>query len=58
MQPTETFTVDKETVSCDGGGGQLGHPRVFLSLHGGRVSCPYCGRAFVLRAGAKVGHGH
>ncbi len=58
MQPTETFTVDKDTASCDGGDPRLGHPRVFLSLLDGRASCPYCGRTYVLGEGAKVGHGH
>ncbi len=58
MQQTETLTVDKASVTCDGGGGPLGHPRVTLSLADGRNTCPYCSRSFVLRAGAKTGHGH
>jgi len=49
MEPAETITVDSESVACDGGGGALGHPRVFLHMDGaGRVDCPYCGRRFVL----------
>lgn len=39
-------------VACDGGGGPLGHPRVFLTMDGGRVVCPYCSRTFVLAEGA------
>lgn len=34
-------------VACDGGGGALGHPKVYLSFQNGRVVCPYCGRRFV-----------
>jgi uncharacterized Zn-finger protein len=44
----ETITVSDATVACDGGGGALGHPRVFLTLVDGRVVCPYCSRIFVL----------
>ena len=34
-----------------GGGGPLGHPRVFLNLgRDGKVECPYCSRLFVNRA--------
>ena len=50
MQPVETIEVDEDRVACDGGGGALGHPRVFLNLgHDGRIDCPYCGRRFVRR---------
>ncbi|QXM25908.1 zinc-finger domain-containing protein [Elioraea tepida] len=53
--PAETITVSETTVACDGGGGALGHPRVFLTLVDGRVVCPYCSRVFVLAAeGAKA----
>jgi NADH dehydrogenase (ubiquinone) Fe-S protein 6 len=32
---------------------------VFLSMEGhGQVDCPYCGRRYILKEGAKVGHGH
>ena len=49
----ETITVDRRDVSCDGGGGALGHPRVYLTLErGGRVECPYCDRLFVFEDGA------
>ncbi|MEM7170502.1 MAG: zinc-finger domain-containing protein [Pseudomonadota bacterium] len=51
MQPPETIEVENEVVACDGGGGALGHPRVFLNMEGqGHVVCPYCGRDFVLSA--------
>jgi uncharacterized Zn-finger protein len=58
MQPIETITVESTTVGCDGGGGPLGHPKVYIAVekdHQG--TCPYCGRQFVLRAGARTGAG-
>lgn len=59
MTPPETVEVDQETVACDGGGGALGHPRVFLTLDGeGKVDCPYCGRRFALRPGTVRRAGH
>lgn len=60
MQPTETIYVDTQTVGCDGGGGALGHPLVYLTLgKEGRVDCPYCGRHFILKEGAeRHAHGH
>jgi uncharacterized Zn-finger protein len=50
--PTETITVTDTTVACDGGGGALGHPRVFLTLVDGRVVCPYCSRIYLLSPAA------
>ncbi len=51
--------VDTAIVTCDGGNGGLGHPRVFLTFGEARqIVCPYCSRSFVLAEGAKVGHGH
>ncbi len=59
MQPTETIHVETETVGCDGGGGTLGHPMVYLTLgREGKADCPYCGRRFILKEGVKLGHGH
>ncbi len=47
-EPPETIEVNETTVSCDGDGGALGHPRVFLTLDAdGKVECPYCDRLFV-----------
>lgn len=46
----EVIEVDTEIVSCDGGGGALGHPKVWLNMKGrGWVECGYCDRRFVLR---------
>ena len=52
MKAKETFVVEGERVGCDGGGGALGHPRVYLSLADKpAIDCPYCGRRFA-RSGA------
>jgi uncharacterized Zn-finger protein len=53
-EPPEIIHVDDLRVACDGGGGPLGHPKVYLSLErGGRVECPYCDRLFVLNGEAR-----
>ena len=53
MTQPETISVESERVACDGSGGALGHPRVYLTMTHGEVDCPYCGRHYVLAAGAK-----
>lgn len=59
LDPPEVVEVDSEIVACEGEGGALGHPRVFLNMAGkGYVDCPYCDRRFVLRTGAKASGGH
>jgi uncharacterized Zn-finger protein len=60
MQPPETIIVETATVGCDGGGGALGHPLVYLTMgRNGVVDCPYCGRRYVLSEDAKAhAHGH
>lgn len=56
IEPPETIEVDSVNISCDGGGGALGHPKVYLSLEkDDRVECPYCDRLFVLKEGASGG---
>lgn len=48
----ETFTVDADAdqVSCDGGGGPLGHPVVWYSFDGqDTAECGYCDRRFIKR---------
>ena len=48
-EPPEVMTVNEHRVSCDGAGGALGHPRVYLEMGAkGFVECPYCDRRFVL----------
>ncbi|HYP63878.1 MAG TPA: zinc-finger domain-containing protein [Acidocella sp.] len=51
-QPTEIVHVQTRTVSCDGGVGTLGHPRVYLRITDHQVTCPYCSKIFVLEEGA------
>ncbi|CDS01533.1 hypothetical protein [Sporisorium scitamineum] len=39
----------KRIAACDGGGGPLGHPKVFINLDKpGPKPCPYCGIRFEL----------
>jgi uncharacterized Zn-finger protein len=53
VDASEIIQVDQTKVSCDGGGGALGHPRVYLEMGDEDfVECPYCDRRFELRAGA------
>jgi uncharacterized Zn-finger protein len=48
MQPFETIYVAENVVACNGGGGPLGHPLVYLNLSAeGKVECPYCSRLFI-----------
>jgi len=55
MTPFETIEIDEMRTACDGGGGPLGHPKVYLSLApAGRVECPYCSRLFVNRAALRA----
>jgi len=59
MEPPEIIEVDSPTVACDGGGGALGHPRVFLNMGDkAKIDCPYCGRQYVLKAGAAAPAAH
>ncbi len=48
-RPREIKIVDDKTedTGCDGGGGALGHPLVYLPFDGRRyVDCYYCGQRF------------
>jgi uncharacterized Zn-finger protein len=46
--PVETIYVQGHRVACDGGGGALGHPKVWYEMgDDGKVECLYCGRIFV-----------
>jgi uncharacterized Zn-finger protein len=52
-EPPEIIVVEGHRVSCDGGGGALGHPKVFYELgEEGFVDCGYCDRRFVRRGSA------
>ena len=44
----EVIKVRSHRIACDGVGGALGHPRVWLEMGGEAfVECPYCDRRFV-----------
>jgi len=44
-------------VACDGGGGALGHPLVYMDMGGDDfVECGYCDRRFVLDVHPKDGN--
>jgi uncharacterized Zn-finger protein len=53
IEAPETIVVDHTRVACEGSGGALGHPRVYLEM-GDRdfVECGYCDRRFVLSSEA------
>ena len=51
----ETVMVRSHRIACDGVGGALGHPRVWLEMgEAGFVDCSYCDRRFV--AVTEAGH--
>ena len=50
----EVIVVRSKRVACDGVGGALGHPRVYLEMGEATfVECPYCDRRFALAAGTE-----
>jgi uncharacterized Zn-finger protein len=49
IEAPETIVVNRTRVACDGGGGALGHPKVYLEMGEETfVECGYCDRRFVL----------
>jgi uncharacterized Zn-finger protein len=53
MEPGEPVYVESATVDCDGGGGPLGHPKVYLKIGDeGEIVCPYCSRRYILTTDA------
>lgn len=51
VPPSEEIVVASTRVACDGGGGALGHPLVYLDMgDDDAVECGYCDRRFVLGA--------
>jgi uncharacterized Zn-finger protein len=52
QKPTEIIHVKTTAVSCDGGNGAYGHPRIYLKILDKQIMCPYCSRLFVLEPGA------
>ncbi|HEV8030075.1 MAG TPA: zinc-finger domain-containing protein [Stellaceae bacterium] len=56
VAPFEVIEVHEMEAACNGGGGPMGHPRVYLNLApSGHHECPYCSRQFVNRAVAGAG---
>lgn len=54
--PPEVIEVRTGRIACDGVGGALGHPRVWLEMgEGAFVECPYCDRRFVPAHGVGTG---
>jgi uncharacterized Zn-finger protein len=51
----EVIYADKRRISCDGGGGALGHPVVWYSLEDGEAECGYCDRKFVYKPDGEAG---
>jgi uncharacterized Zn-finger protein len=60
--PFEIIEVTSLEVACDGGPENqklgLGHPKVYLHIDAdkGEITCPYCSRQYVLRAGTHHGN--
>jgi uncharacterized Zn-finger protein len=52
-QAFEVIDVATPRPVCNGGGGPLGHPKVYLAMGSQRqIVCPYCSRTFRLVSGA------
>ncbi len=48
------FVVETKKVSCDGGGGALGHPKVWYDMGEDDFAvCGYCDRIYALKGGSK-----
>ena len=43
--------VNERRVRCEGGGGVLGHPAIYLEIgNSGSAVCPYCSQKFVFNS--------
>ena len=43
-----TIYTQAARVSCNGGGGALGHPLIWLNIGAdNKATCPYCSRLFI-----------
>lgn len=50
----EVIVTATSKVACDGGGGALGHPKVWYDMGADDyVECKYCDRVFVLKGGSR-----
>jgi uncharacterized Zn-finger protein len=51
----EIVVVTTKKVACDGGGGALGHPKVWYDMsEQDFVECKYCDRLFALKGGSRA----
>lgn len=52
----EILETRSREVACDGGGGPLGHPKVYLHIDSddGKVTCPYCSRTYAYSPNAEA----
>lgn len=49
IDPVDVAIVNSHKIACDGGGGALGHPKVWLDMgQDSQVQCKYCDKIFVL----------
>ncbi len=50
----EVIVTPSTRVACDGGGGALGHPKVWYDMgEDDFVECKYCDRLYVLKGGSR-----
>jgi uncharacterized Zn-finger protein len=54
MDNPEVIVVTARKIACDGGGGALGHPKVWYDMSGEDfVECKYCDRVYALKGGSR-----
>ena len=54
VPPPEVIVTEDHRIACDGGGGALGHPRVYLEMgEDDFVECGYCDRRFVKKGASE-----
>ena len=50
----DVILVSTRRISCDGGGGALGHPKVWMDMgQDTEVVCKYCDKRFIQLGGPK-----
>jgi len=61
LKDIKIIEIESLKTSCDGGGGALGHPAVYLTITPSKsdyIDCSYCGTRYKLKEGAKVSGHH
>lgn len=54
MNSPELVVVTTKKIACDGGGGALGHPKVWYDMsEQDYVECKYCDRVYALKGGSR-----